>query len=99
MKNGKLGIININNMIPAPIECLTEALPTITDLKYKLLIENQLDFINAPKNSIKLMNKVYHFRSEYNNNRLPENILKRTCNCSLLEEKYEEWIKIQRTTI
>lgn len=26
--NGNLGIVNINNMIPTPIECITEVLPT-----------------------------------------------------------------------
>ena len=43
--------------------------------------------------SIKLINKVLHFQSEYRNNKLPEHILKRTCNFKLLEEKCKEWGK------
>ena len=31
--DGKLGIINFNNMLPSPIEELTEAIPTVTDEK------------------------------------------------------------------
>ena len=32
---GKLGVINFNNMIPCPIEELTELLPTVKEEKYK----------------------------------------------------------------
>ena len=35
IKDGELGVVNINNMIPTPIEELTEVLPTIKDIKYK----------------------------------------------------------------
>ena len=42
--DGKLGVVNINNMIPTPIECLTEVLPLIKDKKYKILIQNQTTF-------------------------------------------------------
>lgn len=31
IKDGELGVVNINNMIPTPIEELTEVLPTIKD--------------------------------------------------------------------
>ena len=34
---GKLGVINFNNMIPCPIEELTELLPTVKEEKYKKL--------------------------------------------------------------
>ena len=40
IRNGELGIININNMIPTPIECITEALPTITNEEYKTLVKD-----------------------------------------------------------
>jgi len=39
IKDGELGVVNINNMIPTPIEELTEVLPTITDKKYKKMLE------------------------------------------------------------
>ena len=46
---GKLGIVNINNMIPTPIECISEVLPKVKDEKYKTLIENQTTYINNHK--------------------------------------------------
>ena len=91
--DGKLGVININNMIPTPMECLTEIIPIIKDKKYKALLEKQLSFINIPDNSIKLLNKVRHFQKEYKNNTLPDFILNRTCNFSLLEDKCEKWMQ------
>ena len=91
MDDGKLGVININNMVPTPKECLIEVLPTITNIKYKKLLENQLDFINKPINAIELVKKVNYFQKRYKENNLPENILKRTCNFTLLEEKCKEW--------
>ena len=39
IKDGELGVVNINNMIPTPIEELKEVLPTITDKKYKKMLE------------------------------------------------------------
>ena len=48
----KLGVINFNNMIPCPIEELTEVIPTIKDAKYKLLLENQLSSINKDRKII-----------------------------------------------
>ena len=44
IEDGKLGIININNMIPSPKKCLKEVLPIIKDKTYKTLLENQLSF-------------------------------------------------------
>ena len=38
--DGKLGIVNINNMIPTPEECLIEVIQTIEDKKYKNLLKN-----------------------------------------------------------
>ena len=49
IKDGELGVVNINNMIPTPIEELTEVLPTIKDKKYKKMLEEQLTFLNNHK--------------------------------------------------
>ena len=38
--DGELGIVNINNLIPTPMSCLTEVLPLIDDKKYKNLVIN-----------------------------------------------------------
>lgn len=58
---GKLGIVNINNMIPTPIECISEVLPTLKENDtYKTLIKKQTTFLNDNKNS--LFRKVIQFR-------------------------------------
>lgn len=88
---GKLGVVNINNMIPCPIEVLKEAIPSITDKKYKILLENQLSYINSKK--YLLMKKVKNFETRYRNGFLQENIVSRCCNFSLLEEKCKEYLK------
>ena len=87
--------MNINNMIPTPEECLIEAIYTIEDKKYKKLLENQLSFINKPINRYELIKKINYFQKRYRENNLPNNIIERTCNFKILEEKYNEWKKLQ----
>ena len=89
IKDGELGVVNINNMIPCKMEVLIEAIPNITDRKYKLLLENQLSYINSRKEL--LMKKVRNFQSRYRNGFLQNNIMKRCCNFELLEEKALEY--------
>ncbi len=78
-------------MIPTPIECITEVLPTITYEKYKILIENQTTFINNHKNT--LFRKVRQFKLQYDKDHLPENVKKRCCDFYLLERKSKEYIE------
>ena len=86
---GILGIININNMLPTPMECLTEVLPTITDKTYKILLEKQITYINDNKE--KLLKKVNQFQLRYRKGFLSKEIQDRCCNFILLEEKCKEW--------
>ena len=95
--NGTLGIININNMLPTPIECLTEALPTITDEIYKTLLKKQITYINDNKND--LLSKVNQFQLRYRKGFLPKGVLERCCDFQLLEEKCKEWEKIHSQII
>ena len=89
---GKLGIININNMIPVPLDCLTEVLPLIkNDFKYKNLIENQTTFINDNKQ--KIFKKINRFVLQYRKGYLPKDVMDRCCNLFLLEEKCKEYKK------
>lgn len=88
--NGKLGIININNMIPTPLECISEVLPTINDIKYKILIENQTTFINNHKKE--LFKKVKHFVAQYDKDYLPSSVKDRCCDFKLLEIKCKEYM-------
>lgn len=92
IKNGELGVVNINNMIPTPIEELTEVLPLVKDKKYKKMLEEQLTFLN--NNKSKLLRKIDIFQNMYKKGNLPDRVLKRSCNFSLLEEKFKEYINI-----
>lgn len=89
--DGELGIVNINNMIPTPISCLTEVLPLINEKKYKYLIINQTEYLNKYKSE--LMSKVKKFILQYNKNLLPKRIKDRCCDFNLLEEKCKEYEK------
>lgn len=93
IKRGKLGVVNINNMIPTPLKCLTEVLPTLNDGQYKTLIENQTIFLNNNRN--KLLKKVKNFGLLVSKNNLPDYIKNRCCNFKLLEEKCQEYEKKQ----
>lgn len=92
--DGKLGVVNINNMIPTPIECLTEVLPLIKDKKYKILIQNQTTFLNNHRR--KLINKVKLFKLQSDLNYLPSRVKERCCNFNLLEDKCDIYQNIKR---
>ncbi len=91
INDGELGIVNINNMIPTPMSCLTEVLPLIDDKKYKNLVINQTAYLNKYKSN--LMSKVKKFILQYNKNLLPKRIKDRCCDFNLLEEKCKEYEK------
>lgn len=91
--DGKLGIINLNNMIPCSPNVLTEAIQVITNKKYKILLENQLNYLNA--NREKLYKRTNSFQQKYRKGYLENNILDRCCNFPLLEEKCLEYIEDQ----
>lgn len=93
IKDGELGVVNINNMIPTPIEELTEVLPTVTDAKYKKMLEGQLTFLNNHKSE--LFKKINHFQNMFRKGHLNERILERCCNFLLLEEKFKEYNSIK----
>lgn len=94
IKNGELGAVNFNNMIPVNkkhyslVELNKETL-TISELKYQKLLREQLEWLNA--NYYQVKNKSFKLYNLYNNGKLPENIMKRCCNFKLLEEKCKEY--------
>ena len=92
IKDGELGVININNMIPTPMSVLSEVLPTVKDRKYKALLENQLTFLNNNKKA--LYEKIAWFMFLYKRGRLNQRILGRCCNFELLETKCLEYNKL-----
>ncbi len=91
IKNGELGVVNINNMIPTPIEELTEVLPTVTDKKYKKMLEEQLTYLNNHK--AELYRKINLFQNLYKGQHLNGKVLERCCKFPLLEEKCSEYNK------
>ena len=91
IKDGELGIVNINNMIPTPMSCLTEALPLIKDKQYRKLIIEQTTYLNNHK--YKLLNKVKQFKLRYDKGHLSSILRKRCCDFNLLEEKCRQYEK------
>lgn len=85
IKDGTLGIVNLNNMIPVPQESLIDFISSVTDPKYRALLNGQITELN--KNRKYLFRKVEIFQKSYRNNMLPQNVFDRTCNFNLLEEK------------
>jgi len=57
IKDGELGVVNINNMIPTPMEVLTEAIPTIKDIKYISDLPVNAPLISENIIKIKVINK------------------------------------------
>lgn len=84
LKDGKLGAINFNNMIPVMKDNYN--IVTLQDLsdKYISLLDEQLSWINSHK--IQIKNKSYKLYNLYKANKLPSNIKDRCCNYILLEE-------------
>lgn len=96
IKQGELGVINLNNMIPVPEEGLIPfSVSGVVDYKYKRLLISQLREIN--KMSDKILDKAEKLRHMClrDNDTLSQfelNIKKRCCEFSLLEEKMIDYI-------
>ena len=88
IKNGELGAINLNNMIPAPISLIKEMDLLNYDEKYQMLLKDQINWINR-NNKIILKNslKLYTLITKKNNTIFHE----RCNNFKLLEEKAFEY--------
>lgn len=94
--NGKLGVINFNNMIP-----VNKSNYNIIDLNEKtndknkgariLLLKNQLRWLN--NNRVDIYEKSSNLYKKYVNNLLPINVRNRCCNFILLEEKCRDYNK------
>lgn len=91
LDNGKLGIVNLNNMIPTPEFCLTEVLPLVENKQYKILLKNQLTELNNKKRQ--LMSKTKQFQMRVQKGHVSSSISNRCCNFKLLEEKCLEYEK------
>lgn len=87
IKNGELGAVNFNNIIPVDksnyllIDLNKETL-TISELKYQKLLKEQLN-----SNYKQVKNKSSKLYRLYFEGRMPKNIKSRCCNFKVLEEK------------
>ena len=92
IKNGKLGIINFNNMIP-----VQENNYKLIDINYNFkydrqyynLLGEQLEWLNRCKN--KIYKKSQFLYNSYINDKVTASLKKRCCNFILLEEKCLEY--------
>ena len=91
IKDGELGIVNINNMIPTPTSCLTEVLPLVKDKQYRKLIIEQTTYLNDHKRE--LLDKVKQFKLRYDKGHLSSRLRKRCCDFNLLGEKCRQYEK------
>ncbi len=96
IKNGELGAVNFNNMIPVKENNYTlinlDKVPlTISEQKYQKLLKEQLSWLNKNYNQVK--DKSLRLYTLYNSKRLPINIRGRCCNFKLLEKKCNEYFK------
>ena len=98
IKDGELGAVNFNNMIPVTdknytLVDLNKETLTIAELKYQKLLKEQLSWLNAHYRQVK--NKSFKLYQLYNSGKLPDNIKSRCCNFKLLEEKCLEYNKVK----
>ena len=94
IKDGELGAVNFNNMIPVTdknytLVDLNKETLTIAELKYQKLLKEQLSWLNAHYRQVK--NKSFKLYQLYNSGKLPDNMKSRCCNFKLLEEKCLEY--------
>lgn len=91
IKNGTYGAININNMIPIHISCLTPIDVVIkssddkSTREYKNLLINQLSWCNGRKNASEIKRKATALYKTIVNQRASEKLLKRCCDFKLDE--------------
>ncbi len=91
INSGEWGVINFNNMIPVPLECLTKISPQIhvsdsrQDIAYKNLLSNQLSWCNSHKDAIlKQADKLYRIVTQ---GKAWGSLSKRCCDFSLDERR------------
>lgn len=94
INNGKLGVINFNNMIPVTKNNVIVINLNNKDLndyekKYFSLLKEQLYWLN--RNNDKLYSRANKLYNKYIDNTLNESIKARCCNFKLLEDKCIEY--------
>lgn len=92
--DGKLGVINLNNMIPIKDDCyqivdLVNLPKNVEEQEYFYLLNDQYYWM--VKHQVKIAKKSLRLYNWYNNDKLPINIKNRCCDFKLLESKCMEY--------
>ena len=89
--NGKLGGINLNNMMPIPRSCLIEIkISDIDDIKYKYMLKSQMKWIEI--NRLRINNRARNLYYLILNNHATFELMERCCNFRLLEKKCDDYM-------
>ena len=92
--NGKLGVININNMIPVTSKNyelidLNKTPLNINEFKRQNLLKSQLLWLNKNSKNIKFKSNLLYMKYKYD--KLPLKFKERCCDFLLLEEKCKDY--------
>lgn len=89
--NGKLGAINLNNMVPVDNGLYKKIdINNEPDQKYKTIMINQYRWME--KNKEIIINKAKNLHSKYIENKLPDNIKNRCANYPKLEKLLDRYM-------
>lgn len=89
---GRLGGINLNNMIPIPSSYLEKIeVEKIKDIKYKNMITNQIKWINL--NTLRIQNRARNLYYIISNGKANKDLQDRCCNFKLLEKRCDDYMR------
>lgn len=89
---GRLGGINLNNMLPIPQSYLERIeFSNIEDVKYQNMLKNQMRWIN--QNELRIHNRARNLYYLILNGHTTEALLRRCCNFKLLEKKCDDFMQ------
>lgn len=88
IQGGKLGIIRFSTMIPVPNECIKLLDVNSQEEKYRMLLNQQIIFINANEEKILKKAKSIYKSVTYHTNSFLEKI---SCDFNLLERIYKNF--------
>lgn len=92
IEGGRLGGINLNNMMPIPKCYLGKIeIETIEDKKYRMMLKKQISWIN--QNELRIHNRARNLYYLIINGHTTKQLLKRCCDFRLLERKCDEFMK------
>ena len=92
IRDGKLGVINLNNMIPVPvIAIIAYDIAVEPDEKYRLLLQAQIRELN--RNSREILRKANTLHKLVTSRKAPENLLSRCGDFTVLERAATQYCR------